>query len=131
MVTPFIFSAGRQVYAVFLLVVGQHHRQPRFDEEVAVRFPYQVRFRPGAFRMAFLYHCYPVLPVFFRRVKDGLLPVLTQSPRIFSSLSAFVSLQEVTNANATVTADSSRIKFNRFIMISFLMMICTTSRLYV
>lgn len=85
MVTPFIFSAGRQVYAVFLLVVGQHHRQPRFDEEVAVRFPYQVRFRPGAFRMAFLYHCYPVLPVSSERVKDGLLPVLTQSPRIFSS----------------------------------------------
>lgn len=131
MVTPFIFSAGRQVYAVFLLVVGQHHRQPRFDEEVAVRFPYQVRFRPGAFRMAFLYHCYPVLPVFFRKGKGRLAArAYPVAPHLFQ-LSAFVSLQEVTNANATVTADSSRIKFNRFIMISFLMMICTTSRLYV
>ena len=45
--------------------------------------------------------------------------MLTQSPRIFSSRPVFVSLQEMTNANATVTADSSRIKFNRFILISF------------
>lgn len=119
MVTPFIFPAGRQVYAVFLLVVGQHYRQSRFDKEVAVRFPHEVRFRPGTSRMAFLYHRYPVLPVLFRRVKGGLLPVLTQSPRIFSSRPVFVSLQEMTNANATVTADSSRIKFNRFILISF------------
>lgn len=73
MVTPFIFPAGRQVYAVFLLVIGQHHRQPRFDKEVAVRFPYQVRFRPGTSRMAFLYHRYPVLPVLFRKGKGRLI----------------------------------------------------------
>ena len=119
MVTPFIFPAGRQVYAVFLLIVGQHHRQPRFDKEVAVRFPYQIRFRPGISRMAFLYHRYRYCPFSSERVKGGLLPVLTQSPRILSSCPVFVSLQEMTNANATVTADSSRIKFNRFILISF------------
>ena len=129
MVTPFIFSAGRQVYAVFPLVVGQHHRQPRFNEEATVRLPYQVRFRPGASRMAFLYHCCPFSS---ERVKGGLLPVLTQSPRIFSSRSAFVSLQEESTATDTTAASSSgKICFNRFIMISFLMMICTTSRLYV
>lgn len=69
MVTPFIFPAGRQVYAVFPLVVGQHYRQPRFDKEVAVRFTHEVRFRPGTSRMAFLYHRYPVLPVLFRKGK--------------------------------------------------------------
>lgn len=84
MVTPFIFSAGRQVYAIFLLVVGKHHRQPRFDEEVAVRFPYQVRFRPGTSRMAFLYHCYPVLPVFFRKGKGRLAArAYPVSPHLF------------------------------------------------
>lgn len=119
MVTPFIFTAGRQVYAVFLLVVGQHYRQPRFDKEAAVRFTHEVRFRPGTSRMAFLYHRYPVLPVLFRRVKGGLLPVLTQSPRIFSNRSAFVSLQEASTATDTTAASSSTICFNRFILISF------------
>ena len=38
---------------------------------------------------------------------------------IFFYRSAFVSLQEMTNASAAVTADSSRIKFNRLILIPF------------
>ena len=59
------------------------------------------------------------LPSSSQRVKGGLPPVLTHSPHIFSNRSAFVSLQEMTNASAAVTADSSRIKFNRLILIPF------------
>ena len=53
----------------------------------------------------------------YDREKDRIR--LTHSPHIFSNRSAFVSLQEMTNASAAVTADSSRIKFNRLILIPF------------
>ncbi len=56
--------------------------------------------------------------------------MLVHSPRIFSNRSEFVSLQEMTIARAIVTAVSSRIKFNRFMMILFLISY-TTNRLYV
>jgi len=59
-----------------------------------------------------VHDCHTVLAVLFPEGEGRL------SARA-DPLAAFVSLQEMTNASAAVTADSSRIKFNRLILIPF------------